>query len=268
MVLTASTHHRLPPILGIDGRVFLTSAYYSEQHQSSLDKNVQLDKTVQQFWPSLFAAAVTASSLRNDNNAAASCTPPDVSASNSKGGRRSRFDADTYLLDLNDASDRAFDLATRRGFTINDALTYSGATVSYSALWERVKRWKVAAQLEKKQEEDAAHCLANFCMAGEPTGEGGGSAATAATPQSNTATKGQGKKKRTTPPSDLGIATFERSPIPFGKKDDEALDVSIELMLDWVPKEKAKENMSKKRSRLAGLAHEKNWMEKANKDLK
>ena len=67
---------------------------------------------------------------------------------------------------------------------------------------------------------------------------------------------------------DLGLTTFDKSPIPTGKKDLKALDVSIELMPEWVDKDKLKETVGKKTRRSSKDAHEYNWAKKAKKDLR
>lgn len=169
-------------------------------------------------------------------------------------------------MDFSDPNDRAFDLATTRNFGINDAREYAGATdtISYQGLYQRVRRWKDTQQLLEK-EEAAAQTLATLSSVRNDTAKGGTSSTASATPRSNTAMKGA-KRGRVTPPSDLGIATFDKSPIPIGKKDVDALDVSIELMPDWVGKEKLKGNVGKQTRRSHKAAYHHNWRKRAKKD--
>ena len=278
MVLAASIRRCLPRLQAIDSWVFLTLGNYTEKFKASVDNNVHHPFPTSQYWPGIVAAACAANALDNDGRADALCLPPKARAGNSKGGRRSRKDADSYLLDFNDPNDRAFDLATSRGFSINDAKDYAGATCSYQSLWQRVQRWKEEDQLMKNKEEEAIHCLINFKAVGKENEEGGESATASVTPQ--TAKKRRGlspprrdttmkaaKKGRVTPPSDLWFPTVDKSPVPNGKRNNEALDVSIELMPEWVDKDKLKEKTGKKSRLSSKLAHESNWNKKAQKDL-
>ena len=248
MVLAASIRRCLPRIRAVDSRGFLTSSNLFEQFKASDIKYVHHALPSHQNWPYLFAAAATASSFVDDGPAdAAQCSPP-VAFALQKGGRRSIKDADSYLLDFLDPNDRAFDLATTRGFNINDAREYAGAkdSITYQGLSQRVHRWKNQQKLLEK-EESAAQSLASMRHVSNGISTGGTSSTASATPLATTTTKGARKRRgRVTPPADLGLTTFDKSPTSIGKTIRElaALDVSIEAMLDWVDKEKMSPEVS------------------------
>ena len=178
MVLGASIRRCLPRLRLVDSRAFLSSSNSPEQFKASRTNFVHHTHPTHQIWPYLFAAAATTTSLSNDGPTDAQCSPPDAFASHSKGGRRSRHDADTYLLDFEDPNDRAFDLATTRGFGIEDAREYAGAksTISYQDLYQRVRRWNDQQKLSEKEEEDkryAAQCIVNMRCVSNDTSKGG-----------------------------------------------------------------------------------------------
>ena len=120
-----------------------------------------------------------------------------------------------------------------------------------------------------EKEEAAAQSLASMRHVSNGISTGGTSSTASATPLATTTTKGARKRRgRVTPPADLGLTTFDKSPTPIGKNVRElaALDVSIEAMPDWVDKEKMKVNAGNKKRRSHKAAYEHNWMKKAKKD--
>ena len=90
---------------------------------------------------SFFAAAAAGLVAQGNNRNTAFCNRSltNISNSNSKGGKRSRFDADTFLDDCSNENDRAFDLVVNYNFGINNAITYTKASITYHGLYQRVE---------------------------------------------------------------------------------------------------------------------------------
>ena len=175
MSLVASICRSAERILAVETQPFLLAPWFLDDVKSTPDKNGHPSHGhTPQYWSSLFAAAAAGLVAQGNNRDTAFCNRSltNISNSNSKGGKRSRFDADSFLDDCNDENDRAFDLVVNYKFGINNAITYTKAPITYQGLYQRVKRHQASKEL-KEAEEGAAHCLANWCSSKSHTGEGG-----------------------------------------------------------------------------------------------
>ena len=216
-----------------------------------------------QYWPFVFATATAARESPRDETVQCNESDEDERATTSgkKGGRRSPFDADTFNLDYNDPNDRAFELVTQNDFPINKALTWTQATVTYQGLWQRVQCYNDSKAL-KEREDAAATTLASLSKEGWL-----GSETRLPTPRTDTASTRRKPKCRVTPPSDLGLTTFDSSPTPRGQASAAAVEAEVESMPAWVDKERVKGVVTKQKRRNGGLVNEHNFNSKAKKAM-
>lgn len=269
MTLRASLSRGAARILAVDVRSILVSSRHTELLFNNPDKNGQQHPCrPAQYWPSLFAAGTAALAARDERERESNralCMPLALTVAGSKGGKRSTYEAGDALLDPYDSSDNAFELVVNHRFKINDARRITKTSVSYSALWDRVRRYSDSLQLREK-EIQAAHGLASLLSA-TASGERGGGAKPSVTPQTSTARKGR-KRQRKSPPTDLGIATFPSSPKPLYDRHAAAVDASIENLPDWVNKNVVKKTMVVKKRNSAGMVNKNHFNNKVKRVMR
>ena len=71
---------------------------------------------------------------------------------------------------------------------------------------------------------------------------------------------------RSTPPADLGIATFDHLPTPLAKA--QVIEASIESMPAWMNQDIVKQTVAKKKRGSGGLANDEFFTAKAQRDMK